>query len=159
MKRTTDTRAQYQLDMDEEGILLAAASILERRLLREGNLASPNAAAAYLQARCAALSHEVFGAVFLDTQHRIIATEHLFTGTIDGCEVHPRVVAQRALHHNAAALVLFHNHPSGNAEPSAADRTITRRLKEALGLLDIRVLDHLVIGGLAHTSMAARGWV
>ena len=69
------------------------------------------------------------------------------------------LVAQRALHHNAAALVLFHNHPSGNAEPSPADRTITRRLKEALGLLDIRILDHLVIGGLSHTSMAARGWV
>ena len=108
MKRTTDTRAQYQLAMDEEGILLAAANILERRLLREGNLVSPNAAAAYLQARCAALPHEVFGAVFLDTQHRIIATEHLFTGTVDACEVHPRVVAQRALHHNAAAVVLFH---------------------------------------------------
>ena len=159
MNRTTDTRAQYQLAMDEEGILLAAANILERRLLREGALTDPNAAATYLKARCAALSHEVFGIIFLDTRHQIIATEHLFTGTVDGCEVHARVVAQRALHHNAAALVLFHNHPSGNAEPSAADRTITRRLKEALGLLDIRVLDHLVVGGLSHTSMAARGWV
>lgn len=159
MKRTTDTRAQYQLNMDEEGILLAAANILERRLLRESALTDPNAAATYLKARCAALSHEVFGVVFLDTQHRIIATEHLFTGTIDACEVHPRVVAQRALHHNAASLVLFHNHPSGNPEPSAADRTITVRLKQALALLDIRILDHLVIGGLSHTSMAARGWV
>jgi DNA repair protein RadC len=159
MKRTTDTRAQYQLAMDEEGILLAAATILERRLQRQGSLTGPTSAIDYLQARCAALPHEVFGAVFLDTQHRIIATEHLFTGTIDGCDVHARVVAQRALHHNAAAVVLFHNHPSGNPEPSAADRGITRRLKEALGLLDIRVLDHLVLGGNAYTSLAARGWV
>ena len=159
MKRTTDTRAQYQLAMDEEGILVAAASILERRLVREGVLTDPNTAANYLKARCAALPHEVFGVVFLDTRHRIVATEHLFTGTVDGCEVHPRVVAQRVLHHNAAAVVLFHNHPSGNPEPSAADRAITTRLKQALALLDVRVLDHLVLGGNAHISMAARGWV
>lgn len=159
MKRTTDTPAQYQLNLDEEGILLAASEILERRLAREGSLTDPSAAARYLQARCAGLPQEVFGIVFLDTRHQILASEHLFIGTVDGCEVHPRVVAQRVLHHNAAAVVLFHNHPSGNPEPSAADRAITTRLKQALALLDVRVLDHLVLGGNAHVSLAARGWV
>ncbi|MEF9421185.1 JAB domain-containing protein [Xanthomonas citri] len=158
MKRTQDLKAQYQLQMDEEGVLLAAATILERRLQRQGRIHSPEQAASYLVARCAHLSHEIFGVVFLDTKHHILATEHLFSGTIDGCEVHPRVVAKRALELNAVALVLFHNHPSGSPEPSEADRKVTQRLQEALGLLDIRVLDHLVIGGRQHVSLAARGW-
>ncbi|MEN9112864.1 RadC family protein [Xanthomonas euvesicatoria] len=158
MKRTQDRAVQYQLQMDEEGILLAAAHILEGRLQRQGRIHSPEQAASYLVARCAHLSHEIFGVVFLDTKHHILATEHLFSGTVDGCEVHSRVVAKRALELNAVALVLFHNHPSGNPEPSEADRKVTQRLQEALGLLDIRVLDHLVIGGRQHVSLAARGW-
>ncbi|UNW12046.1 DNA repair protein RadC [Xanthomonas phaseoli pv. phaseoli] len=160
MKRTTqDLRAEYQLQMDEEGILLAAATILEQRLQREGRIHSPEQAGSYLIARCSHLSRDVFGALFLDTKHQILATEHLFSGTIDSCEVHPRVVAKRALELNASAVLLFHNHPSGNPEPSQADRQITERLKQALALLDVRVLDHLVIGGRQHTSLAARGWV
>nr|WP_236612254.1 DNA repair protein RadC [Xanthomonas vesicatoria] len=158
MKRTQDLKAQYQLQMDEEGILLAAANILEQRLQRQGRIHSPDQAGDYLVARCAHLSHEVFGVVFLDNQHLIISTEHLFSGTIDGCEVHPRVVAKLALELNAVAVILFHNHPSGNPEPSQADRQVTKRLQEALGLLDIRVIDHLVIGGRQHVSLAARGW-
>ncbi|MCC5087072.1 DNA repair protein RadC [Xanthomonas campestris pv. raphani] len=158
MKRTQDLKAQYQLQMDEEGILLAAATILEQRLRRQGQIHSPEQAGSYLVARCAHLPHEVFGVLFLDTQHQVLTTEHLFTGTIDGCDVHPRVVARRALELNAAAVILFHNHPSGNPEPSEADRKVTERLKQALGLLDIRLLDHLVIGGRQHTSLAARGW-
>ncbi|MEA9753725.1 DNA repair protein RadC [Xanthomonas campestris pv. raphani] len=158
MKRTQDLKAQYQLQMDEEGILLAAANILEQRLQRQGRIHSPDQAGDYLVARCAHLNHEVFGVVFLDTKHHILATEHLFFGTVDGCEIHPRVVAQRALELNAVAVILFHNHPSGNPEPSEADRKVTQRLQEALGLLDIRVLDHLVIGGQQHISLAARGW-
>lgn len=159
MKRTNDTRAQYQLAMDDEGILLAAAGILERRLRREGAITDPTAAAQFLIARCSALPNEVFGVVFLDTRHRIIITEHLFAGTVDGCEVHPRVVAQKALQHNAASVILFHNHPSGEPEPSSADRALTARLKQALALFDVRVLDHIVVGGNRHASMAARGWV
>ncbi|MCC4605809.1 MULTISPECIES: JAB domain-containing protein [Xanthomonas] len=158
MKRTQDRAVQYQLQMDEEGILLAAATILEQRLQRQGRIHSPEQAGSYLVARCAHLSHEVFGVVFLDNKHHILATEHLFSGTIDGCEVHPRVVAKRALELNAVALILFHNHPSGNPEPSEADRKVTQRLQEALGLLDIRVLDHLVIGGQKSVSLASRGW-
>ena len=156
MKRTQALKAQYQLQMDQEGILLAAATILEQRLQRQGR--SPDQAGSYLVARCAHLSHEIFGVVFLDNQHHILAAEHLFSGTIDGCEIHPRVVAKRALELNAAAVILFHNHPSGNPEPSEADRKVTQRLQEALGLLDIRVLDHLVIGGQKSVSLAARGW-
>lgn len=159
MKRTRDLKAQYQLQMDEEGILLAAANILEQRLRRQGAISDPRQAGDYLIARCAHLPHEVFGAIFLDTRHHILATEHLFFGTIDGAEVHPRVVAKRALELNAAAVVFFHNHPSGNPEPSSADRAITAQLKQALSLFDVRVLDHLVIGGNGHVSLAARGWV
>ncbi|MBA0335326.1 DNA repair protein RadC [Stenotrophomonas maltophilia] len=159
MKRANDIRAQYQLAMDEEGILLAASEILERRLQRQGAITDPSDAADFLKARCAGLPHEVFGVVFLDTRHRIIASEHLFQGTIDGCEVHPRIVAKKALDHNAAAVIFFHNHPSGNPEPSAADRALTARLKQSLALLDVRVLDHLVVAGTTHASMAARGWV
>ncbi len=159
MKRTQDLKAQYQLQMDEEGILFAAATILKQRLQRQGRIHSPDQAGDYLVARCAHLPHEVFGVVFLDNQHHIISTEHLFSGTIDGCDVHPRVVAKRALELSAAAVILFHNHPSGNPEPSEADRKVTQRLQEALSLLDIRVLDHLVIGGQKNFSLAARGWV
>jgi DNA repair protein RadC len=159
MKRSTkDRTAQYQLQMDEEGILLAAATILEQRLQRLGKIHSPEQACSYLVARCAHLPYEVFGVVFLDIKHHILATEHLFTGTIDGCEVHNRVVAKRALDLNAAAVILFHNHPSGNPEPSQADHQVTERLKQALSLLDIRVVDHLVIGGQQHVSLASRGW-
>ncbi|KER82156.1 JAB domain-containing protein [Xanthomonas arboricola] len=158
MKRTQDLKAQYQLQMDEEGILLAAATILEHRLQRQGRIHSPEQAGSYLVARCAHLPREVFGCIFLDTKHHILATEHLFTGTTDACEVHSRVVAKRALELNAVAVILFHNHPSGNPEPSQADRQVTKRLQEALGLLDIRVLDHLVIGGRQHVSLASRGW-
>ena len=95
--------------------------------------------------------------IYLDNRHRVIACEELFTGTIDGTEVHPRIVAQRALFLNSAALVVFHNHPSGQAEPSRADEVLTRRLRDALALLDIRLLDHLVISAEASVSMAERG--
>ncbi|WP_379655647.1 RadC family protein [Pseudoxanthomonas sp. UC19_8] len=158
MKCTQERAVQYQLQIDEEGILLAAATILEQRLQRQGRIHSPEQAGSYLVARCAHLPHEVFGVVFLDTKHHILATEHLFTGTIDACEVYPRIVAKRALELNAIAVILFHNHPSGNPEPSRADRQVTERLKQALALLDIRVLDHLVIGGRQHVSLASRGW-
>lgn len=93
-----------------------------------------------------ALAYEVFGCLFLDNRNRLICIEYLFRGTIDGASVHPREVVKAALQHNAAGIILFHNHPSGVAEPSQADEFITRRLKKALGLIDVRVLDHLIIG-------------
>jgi len=158
MKRNlNDTRAQHQLMMDEAGILLAAEDILRRRLKRQGTIGSPTECIDYLRARCAHLANEVFGVLWLDTRHRVIDAEHLFTGTIDGCEIHPRTVAKRALETNAAAVVLFHNHPSGNPEPSEADRRTTARLKQVLALLDVRVLDHIILGGAQAVSLAARG--
>jgi DNA repair protein RadC len=97
--------------------------------------------------------------LFLDSQNRVIACEELFQGTIDGSVVHPREVVRRALHHNAAALIFAHNHPSGVAEPSQADVNITRRLKDALAVVDIRTLDHLVVGDTEVVSLAERGMV
>jgi DNA repair protein RadC len=101
----------------------------------------------------------VFGCLFLDNRHRVIAFEELFRGSIDGASVHPREVVRRCLAHNAAAVILAHNHPSGVAEPSAADRAITLRLREALELIDVRLLDHFVIGDGKPTSLAQRGWI
>ena len=103
------------------------------------------------------LEREVFAAVFLDTRHRLIEYSELFQGTIDGAEVHPREVVRQALRCNAAAVIVAHNHPSGTVEPSAADRAVTTRLKQALALVDVRLLDHIVVGGTEAASMAARG--
>jgi DNA repair protein RadC len=111
----------------------------------------------YIRSRMRAYEREVFLCLFLDNQHRVIAQEELFYGTIDGSMVHPREVVRRSLHHNAAALIFAHNHPSGVAEPSQADISITRRLKNALALVDIRTLDHLVVGDSDVTSLAERG--
>ena len=99
----------------------------------------------------------MFLGLFLDTRHRVIACEELFQGSIDGACVYPRVVAEKALRHGAAAVIVAHNHPSGVAEPSLADQAITRRLRDALGLLEIRLLDHFVIGDGTPVSLAARG--
>lgn len=111
----------------------------------------------FLQARLRDLPYEVFAVLFLDTRHRLIQFEELFRGTIDGASVHPREVVSRALQLNAAALIISHNHPSGVAEPSRADQLITERLQAALALVDIRLLDHIVIGDGEAVSFAARG--
>jgi DNA repair protein RadC len=141
----------------------AALEIGKRYLdaeLREGeSLTDPDASARYLKSRLAAYPYEVFACLFLDNRHRVIAFEELFRGTIDGASVHPREVVRQCLAHNAAAVIFAHNHPSGVAEPSAADRAITLRLRDALALVDIRVLDHFVIGTGAPTSLARRGWI
>ncbi len=109
-----------------------------------------------MRLRLAEYKNEVFGCVFLDQRHRIIEMTELFQGTIDGASVHPRVVVQKALEFNSAAILLFHNHPSGVAEPSHADEAITRRLKEALALIDVRVLDHFVVTVGESISFAER---
>ena len=113
----------------------------------------------YLQINLQGLQQEVFVCLFLDNQHRLLAKETLFRGTIDGASVYPREVAKRALFHNAAALIFAHNHPSGVAEPSQADIQITRRLKEALDLLGVRTLDHLIVGDGEITSLAENGLI
>lgn len=143
---------------------LAAAVELGQRLLAaelaRGVLVSdPDAAGRHFSQRLRHQPREVFAVLFLDTRHRSLGFEELFAGTIDGAEVHPREVVRRALAHNAAALIVGHNHPSGNPEPSAADRALTQRLRQALELMDIRLLDHLVIGDGPPVSLAARGWL
>jgi len=144
-------------------LLAAALELGHRRLgadLERGiALDDPMSAGRYFAQRLRGLSHEVFAVLFLDTRHRALAFEEMFRGTLDGAEVHPREVVRRALAHNAAALIVGHNHPSGNPEPSAADRAITSRLKQALALVELRLLDHFVIADGPPVSMAARGWV
>lgn len=155
-QQANDTQADYL--PDEAAILGQAEAILRKRLERQGSIGSPEDASSFLRMRLGGLEHEEFHVVFLDTRHRIIAVEGLFHGTVDGAEVHPREVVRAVLRHNAAAVILAHNHPSGNPEPSAADRVITVRLKQALALVDVRVLDHIVVGERT-VSLAARGWV
>lgn len=135
------------------------ARVLAADLARGEAMTDPAAAGRYFAQRLRARPHEVFAALFLDTRHRALAFEELFAGTIDGAEVHAREVVRRALAHNAAAVIVGHNHPSGSSEPSAADRAVTARLKQSLALVDVRLLDHFVIGDGAPASMAARGWV
>jgi DNA repair protein RadC len=120
-------------------------------------LTDPRSTREYLRMRLRDLGHEVFCCLYLDNRNRVIACEELFRGTIDGATVHPREVVKRALAHNAAAVILAHNHPSGVAEPSQADELITRRIKDSLAAVDIRVLDHLVVGDGLCESMAERG--
>jgi len=130
---------------------------LGQRLERGEALADPGQAGSYFQRKLRPLPHEVFACLYLDNRHRVIAFEELFRGTLDGADVHPREVAKRCLAHNAAAVIFGHNHPSGSAEPSAADRAVTARLKQALALVEVRVLDHFIVGDGAPTSMAQRG--
>ncbi|MDU4055959.1 RadC family protein [Pseudomonas oryzihabitans] len=132
---------------------------LAEGLKRDSALESPQQVRDYLKARLRHEPHEIFGCLFLDTRHRVLAFEALFHGTIDGASVYPRQVVKRALAHNAAAVILTHNHPSGIAEPSQADRLLTTRLKDALALVDVRVLDHFIVGDGEPLSMAEYGWL
>ncbi|MDR6228256.1 DNA repair protein RadC [Pseudomonas sp. SORGH_AS199] len=132
---------------------------LAESLRRDSALESPQQVRDYLKARLRHEPHEIFACLFLDTRHRVLAFEALFHGTIDGASVYPRQVVKRALAHNAAAVILTHNHPSGIAEPSQADRLLTTRLKDALALVDVRVLDHFIVGDGEPLSMAEYGWL
>ncbi|HEY2395808.1 MAG TPA: DNA repair protein RadC [Rudaea sp.] len=158
-----DTNGNYRTKSgsraSEEDILKAAEEILEQRMVREATLTHPAATRDYLRVKLAAYPFEVFVCVFLDNRHRVLAVEELFRGSIDGCSVHPREVVRRALHHNTAACIFAHQHPSGVAEPSQADREITRHLRQALELIEVRVLDHIVCGATETVSLAERGWL
>ena len=144
-------------------MLQAALQLAQRHMLealqRNDCLHSSALTRDYLRCRMRSYDREVFLCLFLDNQNRVSAVEELFFGTIDGATVHPRIVVDRALFHNAAALIFAHNHPSGVAEPSQADIGITRRLKNALGLIDIRTLDHFVVGDVEIISLAERGLI
>lgn len=147
------TRAQ------EDALIAQAMRILDGRIKGGDALSDPAVAGRYLKLRLQPNEREVFAALFLNARHQALAYEELFQGTVDGAEIHPREVAKAALRYNASAVIVAHNHPSGNPEPSAADRAVTARLKSALATVDIRLLDHFVIGQGEPTSMAAKGWV
>ncbi|WP_448135112.1 RadC family protein [Stenotrophomonas rhizophila] len=143
--------------------LVAALELANRHLRaqldRGESMRDPNAAARYFKQRLRSRPQEVFAALFLDVRNRTLAYEELFTGTIDAAAVYPREVVRRALLHNAAGIIVSHNHPSGSAEPSRADREITQHLQKALDLVGIRLLDHVVVGEGTPVSMAERGWL
>ncbi len=132
---------------------------LSENLAREDCLACPAQTVDYLRARLRDYAYEVFACLMLDNRNRVIALRELFRGTIDGASVYPREVVKQALADNAAAVILVHNHPSGVAEPSRADRALTRRLQEAAALVDVRLLDHFVVGDGEVVSFAERGWL
>lgn len=137
-----------------------ALALLEQHLCEPGaSFTSTHATRDWLRLKMAGLEREIFMVLFLDTQHRLLEYETLFSGSINSTEVHPREIAKAALRHNAAAVVLAHNHPSGYAEPSEADRLVTQRAVNALALVEVRVLDHLVVGGKDVISFAERGWL
>jgi DNA repair protein RadC len=164
LDRTPDAMARLPGLGPARACQLTAALELGRRHLAAGlergeALTNPHSAGRYFALKLRSQPREVFAALFLDSRHRSLAYEELFSGSVDSSEVHPREVIRRALAHNASAIIVAHNHPSGNAEPSDADRAVTARLKQALELVDVRLLDHFVIADGPPVSMSARGWV
>ena len=142
-----------------QAVLEMSRRHLAERLRRDSALESPQAVRDYLKSLLRHEPHEVFGCLFLDSKHRMLAFEVLFRGSIDSASVYPRQVVKRALAHNAAAVIFCHNHPSGISEPSQADRTLTKRLIQALDLIEVRVLDHFIIGDGQPLSMVEHGWM
>lgn len=144
---------------EEERVIANALAILNSRIKSKKTLASPEDTRNYFRITLSGRECEYFTCLFLDNRHRVIEYEEMFRGTVDGASVHPREVVKAALRHNAAAVIFAHNHPSGAAEPSNADKTITLRLREALALVDVRVLDHFIIGEGEPVSMTERGLI
>lgn len=158
--KQTGTELQSSSIAKEDELILQACEILERRLFsQEPVLSCPAAVSSYLKLKLAPEEHEVFAAVFLNAQHRPLAFEVLFTGSIDGAAVYPRQLVKRALFHNAAALIISHNHPSGCTEPSTSDIQLTKRVREALKLVDVRLIDHFIVGSGQPLSFAERGLI
>ena len=157
----SDTMGYYHVEKPANQRLLAARELIKRSLaegFRNGDaLTSPQSVRDYLRISLMGRGHEVFMVLFLDAQHRLIEAEEMFRGTLTQTSVYPREVVKRSLYFNAAVVIFAHNHPSGIAQPSQADELLTRSLREALALVDIRVLDHFVIGGNAIMSFAERG--
>ncbi|MGO2320205.1 MAG: RadC family protein [Vibrio toranzoniae] len=157
--RNSNNQHDYPFKTSELNELLErAAEALAAKYKREGTFTNPTNVKEYLRLKLGAHDREVFAVMFLDNQHQLISFEELFFGTIDAASIYPRELLKAALNHNTAAVVFAHNHPSGIAEPSQADRRITQRLVDALKLVDIRVLDHIVVGEDC-VSFAEKGWV
>ena len=145
--------------VEEDRLIYDALDILQKRFQDRTVLDSPESVRDYLTVWLTEREQECFVALFLDTRHRVLEMKTMFFGTLDGATVYPREVVKEALRYNAGAVIFCHNHPSGVTEPSLADQAITRRLKEALGTVDIRVLDHFIVGGGTCVSMAERGMI
>lgn len=159
MTRVNNESAPAYAAGTDDAIIARAIAIVEARMFSRDSeeLGSAKVAGDYLRLKLAPREREVFAVLFLDTRHRVIAYEELFYGTIDGAEVQPREVIKTALQHNAAALILAHNHPSGVSTPSAADKALTARLRDALRLVGLRLLDHFIVGAGEPYSMAEHG--
>ena len=151
------TTGQYLTD--DEVIQMGLAILTHRFTLKRPSLNSPGAVRDYLRLSLADREHEVFACAYLDAQHRVIAFEEVFRGTLTQTSVYPRELVKAALHHNCAAVIFAHNHPSGVAEPSKSDCMLTDALKQALTLIDVRVLDHFIVAGDAILSFAERGMI
>ena len=145
--------------VEEDRLIYDALDILQKRFQDRTVLDSPESVRDYLTVWLTEREQECFVALFLDTRHRVLEMKTMFFGTLDGATVYPREVVKEALRYNAGAVIFCHNHPSGVTEPSLADQALTRRLKEALGTVDIRVLDHFIVGGGICVSMAERGMI
>jgi DNA repair protein RadC len=161
MKARSEAPPTYQVapQMSEAEILAAAEVIFAARMRTRDALMSPEAVRGYLRIKMQDLEHEAFYCVFLDAQNRVIEAEELFRGTLTQTSVYPREVVKHALRHNAAAILLAHNHPSGVCEPSIQDQALTRTLAEALSLVDVKVLDHFIVAPGAMMSFAERGLI
>ena len=151
-----DAQGRY-LPASADQIIEAARQVIDQKMQRGVSFTSPTLVKEYLVAKLSGFEHEVFAVLFLDTQHRLIEYSEMFRGTIDSASVYPREVVKEALRLNSAAVIISHNHPSGNLEPSSADKALTARLKEALALVDVRTLDHIIVAGADTTSFAERG--
>jgi DNA repair protein RadC len=155
--RRLNRAIRLAMSAEAQDVLAAAREILATRMKHGDALGSPGAVREYLQLILHDRDHEVFVVVLLDAQNRVLATEELFRGTLTQTSVYPREVVKVALRHNAAGVIFAHNHPSGVAEPSHADQLLTVNLKQALALVDIKVLDHFIVAGTASVSFAERG--
>jgi len=149
--------APHRSDFEDQ-IVYKALAILESRMRKPGpTLTGPNHVKDFCRLKLGGLEYEVFGVLFLDVQNRLLHFEEMFRGTLTQTSVYPREVVMAALKHNAAAVILTHNHPSGSVQPSRADEALTQTLRSALALVDVRVLDHVVVGAFETLSMAERG--
>ena len=157
MKKNVINQTTGEYLTDDEIIQMALSVLTHRFSLKKTALNSPGTVRDYLRLTLADREHEIFAAVFLDSQHRVIACEEIFRGTLTQTSVYPREIVKASLHHNCAAIIFAHNHPSGVAEPSQSDRMLTDALKQALSLVDVRVLDHFIVAENEILSFAERG--
>ncbi|HEL5340005.1 TPA: DNA repair protein RadC [Stenotrophomonas maltophilia] len=168
MSRTSHSPAMSLLVRDSNGryrratvdqILEAARRVVDRKMKRGHKFESPTHVKTYLMDKLGGFEHEVFAVLFLDNKHRLIEYVEMFRGTIDGAHVYPREIVKKMLQINAAAVILAHNHPSGGVDPSGADRAVTRRIQDALALIDARVLDHIIVAGNKAIAFAEERWL